>query len=79
MFMVWQSKGQEQVGSQCPGTGARTGRATPTLTDRASLSRSPPATAALLSPTTVPPPAGPLARPSPEHSSAKPFASPLYN
>ena len=76
MFMLWPSKGQGLAGSLCPGTGAKTGRATPILMDRASHSRSPPVMATLLSPTIVSLLTGPLARPSVEHSFAKRFGAP---
>lgn len=79
MFMLWQSKGQGLVGSQCPGTGAKIGRATPILMDRACHSRSPPVMATLLSPTIASLLAGPSARPTVEHSFAKHIrALPLY-
>ncbi|KAL0452655.1 UNVERIFIED_CONTAM: Expansin-A8 [Sesamum latifolium] len=52
MSTAWQSKDQELDGNPCQETGARTGRATPTSTARASHFGSPQATEELLQATT---------------------------
>ena len=62
MYTQFPSKDQELVGKQCLGTGDRTGRATVTSMAKACRSRSPPATAAQSSLTTLSQPAGPLDR-----------------
>jgi len=63
------SKGPELDGNQCQGTGARTGRATPTSMDKPSLFKSPPVMAELWQATMWHQPIGNLARPSKEANS----------
>lgn len=64
MFMLFPSKGREPVGNPCLETGVRTGKATLTSMDKASLSRSPQVMAALSFLTMLPLLPGPSARPS---------------
>lgn len=71
MFMEFPSKGQEQIGKLWPETGVRTGKATPTSMDKASLLRLPPAMDATWCLTMLHPQVGPLDKPSMATNSLK--------
>lgn len=62
MFVEFPSKVQEQIGNLWPETGVRTGKATVTSMDKASLLRLPPARDALWSLTMLHRQVGPLAK-----------------
>ncbi|KAL9674781.1 hypothetical protein QQ045_002980 [Rhodiola kirilowii] len=64
MFTRCRSRDRRQGGKPCPGTGARTGRATPISTDRASRLKSPPVTEESSQTTTWRLPVGSSVKPS---------------
>lgn len=72
-FMRWPSRVQELGGNPCRETGGKIGKATCISMAKPSLSKSPPATAATSSPTTLLLRTGLLVKPSPAASSVEEY------